>query len=203
MAKSASQYDYLIKLLIIGDSGVGKTCVLLRFSDNNFTASHLTTIGIDFKLKTIDIDGKSVKLQIWDTAGQERFRTITQTYYKGAMGIILAYDCTDENSFNNIRNWIQQIKMHASDNVSKVLIGNKCDRPDKKISAEQGRSLADELGIQFFETSAKTNINVMETFLHIARDIKERKIGSVTDSSRISVISTKKEEKDKKCCGKQ
>ena len=93
--------------------------------------------------------------------------------------------------------------MHASDNVSKVLIGNKCDRPDKKISAEQGRSLADELGIQFFETSAKTNINVMETFLHVARDIKERKIGSVTDSSRISVISTKKEDKDKKCCGKQ
>ncbi|OMJ75804.1 hypothetical protein SteCoe_24985 [Stentor coeruleus] len=203
MAKSASQCDYLIKLLIIGDSGVGKTCVLLRFSDNNFTASHLTTIGIDFKLKTIDIDGKSIKLQIWDTAGQERFRTITQTYYKGAMGIILAYDCTDENSFNNIRNWIQQIKMHASDNVSKVLIGNKCDRPDKKISAEQGRSLADELNIQFFETSAKTNINVMETFMYIARDIKERKIGSIVDSSRISVISTNKEDKDKKCCGKQ
>ena len=203
MAKAAGQYDYLIKLLIIGDSGVGKTCFLLRFSDDNFTASHLTTIGIDFKLKTMDIDGKTIKLQIWDTAGQERFRTITQTYYKGAMGIILAYDCTDENSFNNIRNWVQQIKMHASDNVSKVLIGNKCDRPDKKITTEQGESLANELGIKFFETSAKTNINVGETFKFIAKEIKDRRMGENlgnTPGTRLDGNKPKDNIGKKGCC---
>jgi Ras-related protein Rab-8A len=202
MAKAAGQYDYLIKLLIIGDSGVGKTCFLLRFSDDNFTASHLTTIGIDFKLKTMEIDGKTIKLQIWDTAGQERFRTITQTYYKGAMGIILAYDCTDENSFNNIRNWVQQIKMHASDNVSKVLIGNKCDRPDKKISTEQGEALANELGIKFFETSAKTNINVNETFKFIAKEIKDRRMGENIGPTPggVKVEKQGKDSSKKGCC---
>ena len=202
MAKAAGQYDYLIKLLIIGDSGVGKTCFLLRFSDDNFTASHLTTIGIDFKLKTMEIDGKTIKLQIWDTAGQERFRTITQTYYKGAMGIILAYDCTDENSFNNIRNWVQQIKMHASDNVSKVLIGNKCDRPDKKISTEQGEALANELGIKFFETSAKTNINVNETFKFIAKEIKDRRMGENIGPTpgAVKVEKQGKDSSKKGCC---
>ena len=119
------QYDYLIKLLIIGNSGVGKTCILLQFSEGNFTTSHLTTIGIDFKIKTVDVDGKQIKLQIWDTAGQERFRTITQTYYKNAMGIVLAYDVTDENSYNDISKWMQQIDTHASENVAKILIGNK------------------------------------------------------------------------------
>lgn len=118
-------------------------------------------IGIDFKIKTIMIDGKNVKLQIWDTAGQERFRTITQTYYKGAMGIILAYDCTVEESFQNVRNWVRQIELHASQQVEKVLIGNKADQVDKKvISTEQGAALAAEFGMSFFETSAKTGHNV-------------------------------------------
>ena len=96
------QYDYLLKLIVIGDSSVGKTCILLRFSDDQFPTSHMPTIGIDFRIKTINIDKKTVKLQVWDTAGQERFRTITQTYYNGAMGILLVYDVTEENTFNNI-----------------------------------------------------------------------------------------------------
>ena len=100
-------YDYLLKLIIIGDSSVGKTCVLLRFSEDNFPTCHMPTIGIDFKIKTINVDDKRVKLQVWDTAGQERFRTITQTYYKGAMGIILVYDCTEEQTFNNVKNWLK------------------------------------------------------------------------------------------------
>ena len=109
---SSQKYNHLFKLLIIGESGVGKTCLLLRFTDDLFTSNHLTTIGIDFKIKIINLDNKLIKLQIWDTAGEERFRTITKTYYKGAHGIILTYDVTDINSFKNIRNWIKQIKQN-------------------------------------------------------------------------------------------
>jgi Ras-related protein Rab-8A len=178
MAQSKSAaYDYLIKLLLIGDSGVGKSCLLLRFSDDSFTPSFITTIGIDFKIRTIELDGKRIKLQIWDTAGQERFRTITTAYYRGAMGILLVYDVTDERSFKNIRNWFSNIEQHASEGVNKILIGNKCDWVEKKaITKEQGQALADEFGIKFLETSAKANINVEEAFFTLARDIKKRLI---------------------------
>ncbi|KAH1045655.1 hypothetical protein J1N35_036439 [Gossypium stocksii] len=132
--------------------------------------------SIDFKIRTIELDGKRIKLQIWDTAGQERFRTITTAYYRGAMGILLVYDVTDESSFNNIRNWIRNIEQHASDNVNKVLVGNKADMDESKraVPTSKGQALADEYGIKFFETSAKTNLNVEEVFFSIARDIKQR-----------------------------
>ena len=165
------KYDFLFKLLIIGESGVGKTCLLLRFTDDSFTANHLTTIGIDFKIKIIHIDNKLIKLQIWDTAGQERFRTITKTYYKGAHGIILTYDVTDQNSFKNIRNWIKQIEANAQTNVKKVLVGNKCDKPDRVVTEEEGKKLADDFGMNFFETSAKTNQNVNEVFNFLTQEI--------------------------------
>ncbi|OIW03960.1 hypothetical protein TanjilG_30236 [Lupinus angustifolius] len=155
---------------------VGKSCILLRFSDGSFTTSFITTIGIDFKIRTIEMDGKRIKLQIWDTAGQERFRTITTAYYRGAMGILLVYDVTDESSFNNIRNWIRNIEQHASDNVNKILVGNKADMDESKraVPTSKGQALADEYGIKFFETSAKTNLNVEEVFFSIAKDIKQR-----------------------------
>jgi Ras-related protein Rab-8A len=172
-------YDYLIKLLLIGDSGVGKSCLLLRFSDDSFTPSFITTIGIDFKIRTIELEGKRIKLQIWDTAGQERFRTITTAYYRGAMGILLVYDVTDDKSFANIRNWIRNIEQHASENVNKILIGNKCDLVDKKVvDTAKGKALADEFGIKFLETSAKNSINVDEAFISLAKDIKKRLIDS-------------------------
>jgi len=178
-ASKSSSYDYLIKLLLIGDSGVGKSCLLLRFSDDSFTPSFITTIGIDFKIRTVELDGKRIKLQIWDTAGQERFRTITTAYYRGAMGILLVYDVTDERSFNNIRNWIRNIEQHASEGVNKILIGNKCDVLEKKvISKEQGQALANEFGIKFLETSAKSSTGVEDAFLSLARDIKKRLIDS-------------------------
>ena len=121
------------------------------------------------------MDGKRVKLQIWDTAGQERFRTITTAYYRGAMGILLTYDVTDETSFNNVRNWMRNIEQHASENVNKILVGNKCDMEDKRvISHARGKALADEFGIPFFETSAKANVKVEDAFFSIARDIKNR-----------------------------
>ncbi|XP_020679995.1 ras-related protein RABE1a-like isoform X1 [Dendrobium catenatum] len=203
-ARARADYDYLIKLLLIGDSGVGKSCLLLRFSDGSFTTSFITTIGIDFKIRTIELDGKRIKLQIWDTAGQERFRTITTAYYRGAMGILLVYDVTDESSFNSnncylillrfylnytfqilivlvfqyadIRNWIRNIEQHASDNVNKILVGNKADMDESKraVPTSKGQALADEYGIKFFETSAKTNLNVEQVFFSIARDIKQR-----------------------------
>jgi len=154
-------YDFLIKLLLIGDSGVGKSCLLLRFCDDAWTPSFITTIGIDFKIRTIELDGKRIKLQIWDTAGQERFRTITTAYYRGAMGILLVYDVTDDRSFNNIRTWHANIEQHASEGVNKILIGNKSDWADKRaVTEEQGRELAEELGIKFIETSAKINEGV-------------------------------------------
>ncbi|GAA5874798.1 hypothetical protein JCM3774_003444 [Rhodotorula dairenensis] len=175
MPATQQSYDMLAKMLLIGDSGVGKSCLLLRFCDDAWTPSFITTIGIDFKIRTIELDGKRIKLQIWDTAGQERFRTITTAYYRGAMGILLVYDVTDERSFNNIRTWHANVEQHASEGVNKILIGNKCDWSDKKvISEQQGQELADELGLRFLETSAKSNINVEEAFFALATDIKNR-----------------------------
>jgi len=180
MAPATTNYDMLCKMLLIGDSGVGKSCLLLRFCDDAWTPSFITTIGIDFKIRTIELDGKRIKLQIWDTAGQERFRTITTAYYRGAMGILLVYDVTDERSFNNIRTWHSNVEQHASEGVNKILIGNKCDWEEKKvITTAQGQELADELGLTFMETSAKTNINVEAAFFALARDIKKRLIDSL------------------------
>ena len=155
--------------------GVGKTCLLLRYANDAFSPTFITTIGIDFKIKNIVLDGKRIKLQIWDTAGQERFRTITTSYFCGAQGIILVYDVTDRQTFTSIRNWIAQIQMHADVNVSKVLIGNKCDMVDQRaISQEEGESVAKEYGIKVFECSAKQNIGVEEAFVSLATEVKER-----------------------------
>ncbi|ORY17771.1 ATP synthase regulation protein NCA2-domain-containing protein [Clohesyomyces aquaticus] len=153
--------------------------VVDRIREDSFTPSFITTIGIDFKIRTIELDGKRVKLQIWDTAGQERFRTITTAYYRGAMGILLVYDVTDERSFNNIRTWFSNVEQHATEGVNKILIGNKCDWEEKRaVSTERGQALADELGIPFLEVSAKSNINVDKAFYNLAADIKKRLIDS-------------------------
>ncbi|XP_050730366.1 ras-related protein Rab-8A-like isoform X2 [Eriocheir sinensis] len=131
--------------------------------------------GIDFKIRTIELDGKKIKLQIWDTAGQERFRTITTAYYRGAMGIMLVYDITNEKSFDNIKNWIRNIEEHASADVEKMILGNKCDVNDKRqVSRDRGEQLAIEYGIKFMETSAKASINVEDAFFTLARDIKAK-----------------------------
>jgi Ras-related protein Rab-8A len=176
-------------------SGVGKSCLLLRFSDDTFTTSFITTIGIDFKIRTVELDGKRIKLQIWDTAGQERFRTITTAYYRGAMGILLVYDVTDESSFNNIRNWMKNIEQHASDNVNKILVGNKADMDESKraVPTAKGQALADEYGIKFFETSAKTNLNVENVFMSIAKDIKQRLTETDTKAEPQGIKITKQD----------
>ncbi|XP_066523844.1 ras-related protein Rab-8B-like [Hoplias malabaricus] len=180
----AKTYDYLFKLLLIGDSGVGKTCLLFRFSEDAFNTTFISTIGIDFKIRTVELNGKKIKLQIWDTAGQERFRTITTAYYRGAMGIMLVYDITSEKSFENIKNWIRNIEEHASSDVERMILGNKCDMNDRRqVSKERGEKLAIDYGIKFLETSAKTSINVEEAFLTLARDIMARLNRKMTDGS--------------------
>ncbi|KAF1373459.1 hypothetical protein PFLUV_G00239070 [Perca fluviatilis] len=180
----AKTYDYLFKLLLIGDSGVGKTCLLFRFSEDAFNTTFISTIGIDFKIRTIELDGKKIKLQIWDTAGQERFRTITTAYYRGAMGIMLVYDITNEKSFDNIRNWIRNIEEHASSDVERMILGNKCDMNDKRqVSKERGEKLAIDYGIKFLETSAKSSLNVEEGFYTLGRDIMARLNRKMNDSS--------------------
>jgi Ras-related protein Rab-8A len=174
-----TNFDMQIKLLMIGDSGVGKTCLLLRYSNDSFSPTFITTIGIDFKIKTVQLDGKTVKLQIWDTAGQERFRTITTSYFRGAQGILLVYDVTDRNSFENIKNWVGQINVHAENsiNISKVLIGNKSDvdESERQVTREQGEQLAKEFNIEhFFEASAKQDKNVKDAFEAVAKSVMTR-----------------------------
>ncbi|XP_030586788.1 ras-related protein Rab-8B [Archocentrus centrarchus] len=180
----AKTYDYLFKLLLIGDSGVGKTCLLFRFSEDSFNTTFISTIGIDFKIRTIELDGKRVKLQIWDTAGQERFRTITTAYYRGAMGIMLVYDICNEKSFENIKNWIRNIEEHASSDVEKMILGNKCDMTDRRqVSKDRGEKLAIDYGVKFLETSAKSGLNVEEAFYTMGRDILHNLSSKSTDSS--------------------
>ncbi|KAH9930834.1 GTP-binding protein ypt1 [Fomitopsis serialis] len=167
-------YDYLFKLLLIGDSGVGKSCLLLRFAEDNFTDSYLSTIGVDFKIRTIELEGKTVKLQIWDTAGQERFRTIAAAYYRGAHGIVVVYDVTDTESFDNVKGWLTEIERYASETVKKLLIGNKSDLVEKKaVEYNTAQEFANQIQIPFIETSAKTAANVEEAFIVMSRQIKD------------------------------
>eukprot|EP00456_Euglypha_rotunda_P023741 TRINITY_DN19629_c0_g1_i7.p1 TRINITY_DN19629_c0_g1~~TRINITY_DN19629_c0_g1_i7.p1 ORF type:complete len:209 (-),score=45.09 TRINITY_DN19629_c0_g1_i7:146-772(-) len=179
-------YDYLFKLVLIGDSGVGKSCLLLRFADDNFTDSYISTIGVDFRFRTITIEKKTVKLQIWDTAGQERFRTITSAYYRGADGIIMVYDVTSSESFDHVEEWLSEVDRYANENTSKLLVGNKADlTEEKQVPEETAQRFADKLGISFLETSAKTSTNVDAAFLTMAKElIKNREKGSNSSGPR-------------------
>ncbi|ODV92045.1 hypothetical protein CANCADRAFT_63438 [Tortispora caseinolytica NRRL Y-17796] len=198
-------YDILIKLLLVGNSGVGKSCLLLRFTDDSFTPSFITTIGIDFKIRTVPLDGQRVKMQIWDTAGQERFRTITTAYYRNAMGILLVYDVTDRKSFEDIQTWYQNVQEHAADDVNKILVGNKCDSDDARVvSYDEGKELADRLNIPFIETSAKSNTNVDEAFFSLSRQIKQRLVDTGMPTSTIGQsglnIASSGSSSSGKCC---
>ncbi|GFQ05474.1 RAS-related protein rabd2c, partial [Phtheirospermum japonicum] len=167
--------DYLFKLLLIGDSGVGKSCLLLRFADDSYLESYISTIGVDFLMLQKIRTGKTIKLQIWDTAGQVRFRTITSSYYRGAHGIMVVYDVTNQERFNNIKQWLNEIDRYASENVNKLLVGNKCDLTAQKVvSTETAKAFADEIGIPFMETSSKNATNVELTFMAMSAAIKSR-----------------------------
>ncbi|RUS83315.1 hypothetical protein EGW08_008937 [Elysia chlorotica] len=201
----AREYDHLFKLLIIGDSGVGKSSLLLRFADNIFSGSYITTIGVDFKIRTIDVSGERVKLQIWDTAGQERFRTITSTYYRGTHGVLVVYDVCSGESFANVQRWLHEIDQNC-DVVNRILVGNKDDDPERKVVLTQdAERFAERMQIQLFETSAKDNKNVEEMFTAITQLVLESK-KKVQDEARNAPASTirvgnkKSSGKSSKCC---
>ncbi|KAF9072923.1 GTP-binding protein ypt1 [Rhodocollybia butyracea] len=255
-----SEYDYLFKLLLIGDSGVGKSCLLLRFADDTYTESYISTIGVDFKIRTIELEGKTVKLQIvsrpihqfvslvpvsfarrifgpekapcsgtatldshfsiivelalltlsilfqWDTAGQERFRTITSSYYRGAHGIIVVYDVTDNDTFTNVKQWLQEIDRYASEGVNKLLVGNKSDLTGKKVvEYSVAKEFADQLSIPFLETSAKNATNVEQAFLTMAKQIKDRMGSTATapgagKSTSVPVGQNVQQQQSSGCC---
>lgn len=201
----AREYDHLFKLLIIGDSGVGKSSLLLRFSDNTFSGTYITTIGVDFKIRTIDVNGEKVKLQIWDTAGQERFRTITSTYYRGTHGVVVVYDVCSGESFANVKRWLQEIDTNC-DVVNRILVGNKDDDPDRKVVLTQdAQKFADQIGIQLYETSAKENKNVEEMFVAVTKLVlatkkEQQKSVSQQPQDRIQLSKGGKSSKNKKNC---
>lgn len=197
-------YDYLIKLLMIGNSNVGKSCLALRYSDNVYVPNYMPTIGIDFRVRTVDIDDKKYKLQIWDTAGQERFRSITYSYYHGAHGILIIYDVTNKYSFQSVQGWMENITKYAKDPLSIILVGNKCDLTSRIVETCEGKELADKYDIGFIETSARSNINVMEAFSLIVNSVRERSGEHIIPPSDIITIESTNDKVEKKkfsCCG--
>ena len=193
--------NHTFKILTIGESGVGKTCILRRFVENKFLKSHLATIGIDFRTKVIHICGKDIKLKIWDTAGQERYHNITSQIYKGADGIILVFDVNEEISFTKIKDWIEQIKSNVSEEeISLLLLGNKCDIEERAISKEQGQEMATSLKIKYYETSALNGTGINEAFEGITKEIMMKKKIINSDGRTISLTSTQKAKNQKQGC---
>lgn len=169
-----SQHQFVFKYIIIGDSGVGKSCLLLQFTDKRFEPLHDLTIGVEFGTRMVSIDGKNVKLQIWDTAGQESFRSITRSYYRGACGALLVYDVTRRETFQHLQGWLEDAKSNSHSAMTIMLIGNKSDLESKRqVSKEEGEQFAKKNGLVFMETSAKTAQNVDEAFLRTATIIYE------------------------------
>eukprot|EP00010_Vexillifera_abyssalis_P004402 CAMPEP_0201553144 /NCGR_PEP_ID=MMETSP0173_2-20130828/19469_1 /ASSEMBLY_ACC=CAM_ASM_000268 /TAXON_ID=218659 /ORGANISM="Vexillifera sp., Strain DIVA3 564/2" /LENGTH=225 /DNA_ID=CAMNT_0047963761 /DNA_START=68 /DNA_END=742 /DNA_ORIENTATION=+ len=166
-------YDLLFKFILIGDSGVGKSSILLQFTDDYFAEKHSSTIGVDFKIRTIELDGKRIKLNIWDTAGQERFRTVAHAYFRGAHGIILVYDITRKESFLNLDHWFNEVAQYAPSNCFKMMVGNKCDiEAEREVDFASAKQFAEDKGVFFLETSAKNNHNIREAFTILSKEIK-------------------------------
>jgi len=174
-------YAYLFKYIIIGDTGVGKSCLLLQFTDKRFRTDHDLTIGVEFGARLINIEQKQIKLQIWDTAGQESFRSITRSYYRGASGALLVYDISRRDTFTHLTRWLDEARQNASANMVIMLIGNKSDLERREVSYEEGSQFARNNGLIFRETSAKTAQNVEESFIQTAKKIYENIQNDVYD----------------------
>ncbi|XP_019368290.1 PREDICTED: ras-related protein Rab-26 [Gavialis gangeticus] len=188
--------------MLVGDSGVGKTCLLVRFKDGAFLAgSFISTVGIDFRNKVLNVDGVKVKLQIWDTAGQERFRSVTHAYYRDAHALLLLYDVANKASFDNIQAWLTEIHEYAQQDVVLMLLGNKADSTqDRVVKREDGEKLAKEYGVPFMETSAKSGLNVDLAFTAIAKELKHRSMKLPNEPKFKLHDYVKKEVRGTGCC---
>ena len=192
--------DFKVKIMFIGNSSVGKTSIIKRYSKNIFSTSYISTLGIDFESKNINIDNKTINLQIWDTAGQEKYKVLSKNYYNNSNAFIIVYDITNLESFESVMNWIDQIKENAPENVKSILLGNKSDLEEKrKISEEEGKNLAKKININFYETSAQNGANIEKAIDNLVKDV-------INDKNFIKENTPKldrnkfKTEKKKKCC---
>ncbi|EPY51783.1 GTPase Ypt3 [Schizosaccharomyces cryophilus OY26] len=166
------EYDYLFKTVLIGDSGVGKSNLLMRFTRNEFNIESKSTIGVEFATRNIVLDSKKIKAQIWDTAGQERYRAITSAYYRGAVGALIVYDITKQSSFDNVGRWLKELREHADSNIVIMLVGNKTDLLHlRAVSTEEAQAFAAENNLSFIETSAMDASNVEEAFQTVLTEI--------------------------------
>ena len=191
--------EHSFKILLLGDTSVGKTCFLKRYTEDTFQDAYLSTIGFDFKFKMVTLkNGKQVKVQLWDTAGQERFRTIAKSYYKGAHGIILIYDVSNPKTYDNIKKWLAQIKEEASSKVCIILVANKIDHEERVVTEEEGVKLAKSFNLKIFESSAKENINVTEAFQEVIENISVNYSNIMTSGTKLQ--NTKVITKEKKGC---
>ncbi|XP_028669810.2 ras-related protein Rab-26 [Erpetoichthys calabaricus] len=202
LSNSSEFYDVAFKVMLVGDSGVGKTCLLVRFKDGAFLAgSFISTVGIDFRNKVLNVDGVKVKLQMWDTAGQERFRSVTHAYYRDAHALLLLYDVTNKSSFDNIQAWLTEIHEYAQQDVVLMLLGNKADATHERVvKREDGEKLAKEFGVPFMETSAKSGLNVELAFMAIAKELKHRSMKTPNEPKFRLHEYVNKEMKSSGCC---
>lgn len=212
----ANEYDYLFKIVLVGDSGIGKSNLILRFAEDVFTESYISTIGVDFKIRTLEVEGKTCKLQIWDTAGQERFRTITSSYYRGAHAIIVAFDITSIESFLHLDYWLDEIEKYGNALRTVVVVGTKSDAADKMIREGHGNKIVSNEAIQefrdkhnnieYYETSAKTSKGVNDVFVALCTCLQTLCKSSDIDPTKKNPIKqlpffTAKEVKEpSKCC---
>ena len=200
MTDKSQNAEILFKILLLGDWSVGKTCFLMRYTENTFNDIHLSTIGIDYKFKNLTLeDGQKLKIQIWDTAGQERYKSITKSYIKGANGIILIYDVTSKKSFEGIQNWVKQLKELPS-RICITIAANKIDKENRVISTDEGTKFSKEIGYPFFEASAKDGTNIDECFDSLIKQIYNNYINSPVNDDNIKISNNNKNNESKGCC---
>ena len=193
-------FDVKYKIMVLGESKVGKTSLIKRFTKDQFGGVYLTTVGMDFQDKIIEIEDKKIRMQVWDTAGQERFRNVTKSYFQSSHGLLVVYDITDKESFEKINFWMKNIKENAPENAKLILVGNKCDLAnERQVSYEEGEKKASNYNIKFFESSAKDGTNVKEFFFYLANEIYQDEKTKGKDNKKTVQLDSKKKGK-KGCC---
>ena len=196
----AGYFDVKYKIMVLGESKVGKTSLIKRFTKDQFGGVYLTTVGMDFQDKIIELEDKKIRMQVWDTAGQERFRNVTKSYFQSSHGLLVVYDITDKESFEKINFWMKNIKENAPENAKLILVGNKCDLAnERQVSYEEGEKKASNYNIKFFESSAKDGTNVKEFFFYLANEIYQDEKTKGKDNKKTVQLDSKKKGK-KGCC---